>query len=680
MPNAKPLAIALIAAILIGSVSDADAQRGRAAATPKAPPAATACTDFYAVANAGWLTANPVPADPGAVSALGELQALSLTQQRELLDAAMRQPQGNVQKLLGDFWASGIDGAAVEADGANPIAPLLDRINGIRRARDVPPAIAALHQVGIPVLFNFSADVDLADLDRHAGYFAQGGMGLPDPAYYTRTDAETRELLAQYEAYVRQILTLTGSAPAEVAAQAQQVIAFETRIAEVSQPITTLRDPRLNYALVPTADLARTYKRLQLDQFLAAQAVTEDRVSVANPALFARLDEMAGSVKPDQWKTYLRFQVGNAMAPYLSKPFRDADFAFRGRVLRGETVQADRQALTLQAINQAAGAMLAREYVARYLPDATRSRAETIAREVRDALSSAVATNTWMDAATRAEAQAKVAALRIEIGAPTRDLDFTVQPTGRGSFGSNMLIASTWHHREEMKRIGSRNAQRRWDVLPQQPALLYDIAHNRLIVSAAVLQAPVLDMAQPGASHYGSFGALVGHELGRSVDTKGRVIDASGAVRTWWTPADDAAWADRANRLSGQYGAYDYPGVVGQKVNGVTTRDENAADLAGVELAWNALETAQPGLLQEGREAFFNGWATLWRQQVSPAAATRNASVAVVAPGPVRANGPLSNIPAFAATYKCKAGQPMARNADDQVSIWRTTPAAAATP
>ncbi len=680
MPNLKPLAIALIAAVAIGSVSDADAQRRGTAAVPKVPPAPTACTDFYAVANAGWLAANPVPADPATVSALGELQALSLTQQRELLDATMRQPQGSVQKLLGDFWASGIDEAAIEADGANPIAPLLERINGIRRPRDLPPAIAALHQVGIPVLFNFTADVDLADLDRHAGYFAQGGMGLPDPGYYTRTDAETRELLGQYEAYVGQILTLTGTAPANVAAEARQVIAFETRIAEVSRPIATLRDPRLNYALVPTADLAKSYRRLQLDQFLAAQVVTEDRVSVANPALFARIDEMAGNVKPAEWKTYLRFQVGNAMAPYLSKPFRDAEFAFRGRVLRGETVQADRQALTLQAINQAAGPMLAREYVARYLPDPTRARAETIAREVRDALSRAVAANTWMDAATRAEAQAKVAALRIEIGAPTRDLDFTVQPTGRGSFGSNMLIASTWHHREEMKRIGSRNAQRRWDVLPQQPALLYDIAHNRLIVSAAVLQAPVLDMAQPGASHYGSFGALVGHELGRSVDAKGRMVDASGAVRTWWTATDDAAWADRANRLSGQYGAYDYPGLTGQKVNGVTTRDENAADLAGVELAWSALDAAQPGLLQEGREAFFNGWASMWRQQVSPAAAARNAAVAVVAPGPWRANGPLSNLPAFAETYKCKAGQPMARNVDDQVSIWRTTPAPTATP
>src|SRR5687768_3532007 len=154
-----PLAIALGLALLAGAASpDAMAQKKKKAATPKAPPAPTACTDYYAVANADWLKANPAPTT-GGVSAIQQLTERSLQQQRDLLDNAMRMPQGNVQKLLGDFWASGLDEPAVERDGANPIAPLLSRIGGIKRAKDIPPAIAALHQVGIPVAFNFGADV-----------------------------------------------------------------------------------------------------------------------------------------------------------------------------------------------------------------------------------------------------------------------------------------------------------------------------------------------------------------------------------------------------------------------------------------------------------------------------------------------------------------------------------------
>ncbi|GAA3929123.1 M13 family metallopeptidase [Luteimonas lutimaris] len=672
MPNARPafpgysaLALALV---LVAGLPANDAA---AAAKKKAEPAVTACTDFYSFTNKPWLDANILVDGSGTVSALGQLRDLAARQQRELLDSAMQSPQNNVQKLLGDFWASGLDVAAVEADGAQPIAPLLARIDGIRRSKDIPPAIAALHQVGIPVLFQFTPDLDLADLNRHIGYFTQGGLGLTDPTYYTRTDADTQALLGRYRDYVEKILVLTGTSADKAAAQAQQVIDIETRIAAASKPMSLMRDPRNNYALVQTDTLGKGYRHLQLDAFLEAQAVKDDVVSLSNPALFTELDTMVDKIKPEQWKAYLRFQVGNAMAPYLSKSFRDADFEFRGRVLRGETVPPPRDQLVLDAINLAAGPMLAREYVSRYLPATTVSRAETIAGEVRDALVHAVERSTWMSEPTKAQALDKLGKLAIEVGRPKRDLDYSVQPMGRGSFGGNMLIASTWRHREEMKRIGSANATRRWEVLAQQPALAYDMAHNRLVVSAAVLQPPVLDMTQNAASHYGSFGALVGHELGRSIDAKGKFVDAAGELKTWWTPEDETAWSLRTAPLVAQYSAYPYPGLREVKVNGNQTLEENVADLAGVELAWDALAASQPELPKESKQAFFEGWARLWAQQSSEDDATRRAAVGVHAPGQWRVNGPLVNLPAFGEAYGCKAGTAMQAKPEQQVSIWR---------
>lgn len=667
---ARPALLAASIALLVGLSSDADAQRRRAAA-PKGPPPVTACTDLYSFANKDWLDANVVVAGQGTRSALGELQARALTQQHDLLNAAMTAPQNDVQRLLGDFWASGLDEAAVEADGAKPIAPLIARIDGIRRTRDVAPALAALHQVGIPVLFDFGAEVDLADLDRHLGYFTQGGLGLPDPAYYSRGDAQTQQIVSQYTQYVRNILALTGTAEDRLDAETALVLDLERRIAAVSRPVAELRDPRTQYALVDTAGLDKQFRRLQLGEFLAAQGVQATQVSLANPALFTQLDTLVNGLKPEQWKAYLRFHIGNAMAPYLSKSFRDAEFDFHGRILRGENAQPTRQELVLGAINRAAGPMLSREYVAAHLPDASRARAETIAGQVRDALGRGIDRSTWMTDAAKTEARAKLAALSIEVGAPVQDIDYTVQPMGRASFGSNMLIASTWRHAQEMRRIGQANAGRRWDVLPQTPALAYDLAQNRLIVSAAVLQPPVLDVAGDPASHYGTFGALVGHELSRAVDIKGKQVDSTGTVRTWWSTDDDAGWLTATDRLVAQYNAYGYPGLSGVQVNGALTRDENAADLAGVELAWDALQQANPELAQSGREAFFRGWAQLWRQQSSVDVATRNVSTSVYAPGQWRANGPVSNLPAYAETFKCGATDAMTRKAEDQVRIWR---------
>lgn len=668
MPIQKPLAVALATClVLVLAAPDAQAQRKRRA---PAQPAITACSDFYEFVNKDWLTANTIVDGSGSVSALGSLQQQVLLQQRALLDDAALSPQNPVQKLLGDFWASGSDAAAVERDGAQPIATLLSRIEAIRRARDVAPSIAALHQVGIPVVFNFTADLDLARLDSHIGYFSQGGLALPDPAYYTREDADTRALLGRYTEYVEKILALTGTPPDRLKAEMAQVLDLETRLARASRPLTSLRDPRANYALVPTAGLGKQFRNLQLDQFLEAQGVADESVSMAHVDYFTQVDGLVRALKPAQWKVYLRYQIGNAMAPYLSQAFRDAHFSFHGQVLRGQAAPLQRDVQLLQAINRAAGPMMAREYVARYLPDATRSRAEAIAGDVRAALARSVERGGWLSDAARAEASAKLAQLRIEVGAPVDDIDFSVQPMGRASFGSNMLIASTWHHREEMRRIGRANAQRRWGVLPQEPVLAYDLAHNRLIVSAAVLQPPVLDMEQEAAAQYGSFGALVAHELGRAVDAKGRLVDAAGEVRDWWTPADQAAFAERAGKLALQYSGYDYPAATGIKVDGSRTSENNMADLAAVELAFDALAAAQPELDSAGRESFFRAWASLWREQLSAETAADDAATRVQAPGKWRANGPLSNLPAFAETFKCKAGSAMQREPGDRVSIW----------
>lgn len=666
-PLACALAIGLIATF---AAHDADAQKRRGKASAKPPAVSAECRDFYSAANAGWLEANPLPAGASSISALGQLRERSRQQQIELLDSAMASPQGNVQKLLGDFWASGLDEAAVERDGAQPVAPLLERINAIRRTKDVAPAIAALHQVGIPVAFNFGADVDLNDLDRHIGYFSQGGLGLVDPAFYTRTDAETRKVLGEYNGYVQQILALTGTPKDQVAAQAQQVIDVETRIAQASKPLAQLQDARTNYAPVPVAGLAKQYKRLQLAEFLKAQGVSDDSVSIANPELFAQLDTLVDRLKPEQWKTYLRFRVGDSMAPYLAKPWRDANFAFRGRTLAGAAEPAPRREQVLDAINLAAGPMLAREYVARHLPDASRARAQEVATQVRDALAASIDRDERLSAQAKAEAKAKLANLRIEIGAPRRDLDFTAQPMGRGSFGGNMLIAATWRHREEMKRIGRGNADRRWDVLPQHPALAYDVAHNRLVVTAAMLQPPVLDASQPPAAHYGAFGALVGHELSHAIDGRGRLVDAKGEVRDWWTPQDVTAWQQLGQRVAAQYGAHAYPDLENVRLNGQLTREINVADLAGLEASWAAYRASNPDADAATQQAFFRAWAGLWPQRTSPELAAQRAASSGHPPGQWRANGPLMNQPAFAEAFSCKADAPMVLPEDQRVRLW----------
>ena len=672
MPAARPLVLALAVALAATLVAgSADAAKKKRSSSPAKATTGSACIDYYATVNKAWMEANPADPATGETSVLGRLNALARQQQIDLLNAAMQSPQTANQKLLGDFWASGLDEASVEAIGAQPIAPLLKRIDGIRRDRDIAPAIAALHQVGIPVAFDFAADIDLADPNRNIGYFTQGGLGLHDPAFYTRSDADTRALMARYADYVRKILTLTGTGQDKLEADAGAVISIETAIAQASRPQQAMRDPRSNYAMVEVGSLKKQYPHLQLTDFLAAQGVKDTRVSLANTQLFAKLDSMVGAYKPDAWKAYLRYQVGAAMAPYLSKAWRDVDFDFRGRVLRGEVAPRSRQQLVLDAINQAGGPILANEYVARYLPLATRARAEAVADAVRDAMSGAIDGNAWMSAEAKAAAKAKLAALTIEIGAPAHDPAFDVKPLGRGNFGDDMLIASTWRHLVEMRRIGRNDGDRRWDVLPQQPSVGYDPMKNHLIVTAAALQAPILDMNADPREHYGALGALIGHELTHAFDGKGHLVDASFAMHDWWTPADVAAWNTRAEQVVAQFNGYRYP-ELSSNVNGGMTATENLADIAGLELAWNALSKTQGGTLSSAeKQKFFAGWAKLWPQHLTAEGAARLAAADQHAPGLWRTNGPLANLSAFGESFQCKAGTAMQLTESKQTRIWR---------
>ncbi|MCF5930877.1 M13 family peptidase, partial [Xanthomonas perforans] len=135
---------------------------------------------------------------------------------------------------------------------------------------------------------------------------------------------DTQALMGRYRAYVKQILALTGTAADKLDADAASVLQIETALARSAQSVQGINNPFNNYAPIATKELGKQYKNLRLADFLEAQGVKDDLVSMADPAMFKQLDSMIVSIKPDQWKAYLRWRVGDAMAPYLSKSFHDA--------------------------------------------------------------------------------------------------------------------------------------------------------------------------------------------------------------------------------------------------------------------------------------------------------------------------------------------------------------------
>lgn len=674
MIRARHAAILLVPILLLGQSTTADAAAKAKPKKGKPVPVVsvtTACSDFYELANGDWLKAHPAPTS-GSVSAFDAMRADARAQERSLLEEMARGAADSDGHALGTLWNDGMNEAAADAAGATSLQPLFDRIAKIRKNRDVAAAIADLHAAGIPVLFNFAADVDLRDFDHQLGYANQGGLGLPDPEYYTRADAETRDLLGRYRAYIQTVLTLSGTPADQVSTQSGWVLSMEMQLAQNSLPLVQLRDPDASYHPVTLAELQKAYPNLAFANFLKVQHAQDDRISLAHTGFFASADGMLANTPVEQWQAYLRFHVASAMAPYLSKGFQDAHYQMYDRLLRGVAQPADRSQQVMDAVDRALGPVMGHAYAQRYLTREAKDAATRIGDGLRAAMKDAIDHNAWMDEPTRAAARAKLDRLHIEVGEPSRSPSTTGLALGSG-YANDMLALAAWRHAQQMDAIGRRTSERRWPVLAQVPDVSYDLVQNRVIVTAAFLQPPVFDAGWDAAKQYGALGSLIGHQMHEAFDAKGRTIDADGQLHDWWTPLVSAAWEQRAAPLIAQYDAY--PAVAEVRVNGHQTRNENLADLGGVELAWTAFKAAAPSPAPakpgdgSPEQRFFQGYAGVWARNASDSTAIAEAATSIHAPAKYRVNGVLANVPEFARAYACKAGQPMA-NATP-VTIWR---------
>jgi putative endopeptidase len=326
----------------------------------------------------------------------------------------------------------------------------------------------------------------------------------------------------------------------------------------------------------------------------------------------------------------------------------------------------------MDAVDRALGEPMGHAYAERYLPAAAKDAAKRVADGVRNAAKNAIAHNAWMDEATRAAAQAKLDKLRTEIGESSRNPSVSGLALDSGNFASDMLAIAAWSHRRDMAAIGKRTNERRWPVLAQIPDVSYDLMQNRIVVTAAFLQPPAFDANADAAQQFGALGSLIGHQLHYAFDGKGRFIDADGRSRDWWSPAASNAYLQRTTPIIAQYDAYPAMGEI--KVNGQRTRDENLADIAGVELALDAFHSA-PGAQPEAKGAaspdrrFFEAYASVWQRSTAPDTATAEAGTSVQAPAKYRVDGVLANVPEFGKAFACKAGQPM--DSKVPVTIWR---------
>lgn len=636
------------------------------------------CEDFYHFANGEWMAKNPVPAAYpawGRSTELAERNRELLHQILETAAANTKAAPGSNDQKIGDFYASCMDEKQIDAAGARPLDPEFARIAAIQNTADLEAEVARLHGMGVGALFGFGPTQDEKNSTEVIGGADQGGLGLPDRDYYTKADQKSKELREKYEQHVAKMLALAGENDAAASANAKSILELETKLAEASLTRVERRDPEKTYHKMDRSQLRALTPNWSWDAYFQNIGYTNiEAVDVSAPNFFEAVSAALRETPLDTWKVYLRWHLVNSVAPYLSGPFVDEDFDFKGRVLQGTKELLPRWKRCVSSTDRRLGEALGRIYVQKYFPPSAKARALALVNNLTDALRDDLQTLPWMSAETRKQALVKLAAFTRKIGYPDKWRDYSAYRVDRGPYVLNQMRGAEFNFKRELNKIGKPVDRAEWDMTPPTVNAYYNPQMNEIVFPAGILQPPFFDPNADDASNYGGIGAVIGHEMTHGFDDEGRKFDAQGNLKNWWTPEDEKNFDERALCVEKQFDGYAVEGDLHE--NGKLELGESIADLGGLNIAYRAYQKAQKGkapapiggLTPDQR--FFLAFAQVWAANDRPEFDRLMVNTNEHPLARFRAIAPPSNMPEFARAFRCTEGDPLARPAAERCVIW----------
>ncbi|MGB6992949.1 MAG: M13 family metallopeptidase [Thermoanaerobaculia bacterium] len=641
-------------------------------------PSADPCEDFYQFANGNWLKNNPIPDEYSIWSISNEVRERNFALLKEILEEAAADEnalKGSNRQKIGDFYATAMDLEMIEKRGAGPLAGDLERIAKAESLDDIRAIIRDFHAEGISVLFEGAVFQDLKNSEMYIMYAVQGGLGLPDRDYYTRTDEESVELKKKYVAHVSKMLQLLGDSAEEADQAAEAILALETRLAEASLTNVELRNPE-NYYNIETIEAAdAATPNFSWARYLQALGLEElETFSFAHPKFFAEMNTALEDLPLATWKNYLRWNLASGFAPYLSSEFVEEDFAFNQATLQGTEEMKPRWKRVLNVINGNMGEALGQLYVEKAFPPQAKASALEMIGNLQAAVKERIEKLDWMGDETRAKALEKLAAFNAKIGYPDEWRDYTALEIGRTSYADNVRAAVTFEMRRNLDKIGEPIDRNEWAMAPQAVNAYYMPVMNEIVFPAGILQPPYFDFEIDSAVNYGGMGAVIGHEFMHGFDDQGSRFDADGNMINWWTDQDTENFKQATEILVDQYNGF--VAIDDLHVNGELTLGENIGDFSGLTMSFYGLQKA---LAEDPvdkiddftpEQRFFLAWAQAWRRNYRPEALKLQVNTDPHSPGKFRVLGPLSNMPEFYEAFGCDEGDAMFRPTEERVVIW----------
>jgi predicted metalloendopeptidase len=636
--------------------------------------------DFYRYANGGWLTTVVMPAGQASYDTRAMLTERTSQRVRELVQqAAGASDKGSAAQKVGDYYASFMDVAAIDAKGLAPLAKDMAAIAAITN-------IAALSAY-LGTTLNSEVDGLTANSDHLFGvwvnqsfedsrlcvfHLLEGGLGMPDRDAYLDPSPRMTALRAKYQAHIAAMLALADIPAAE--AKAARILSLETRVAQTHAPAADAADVFKQNNPWKRADFERKAPGIDWRAYFNAAGVDgQPEFVVWQPSAITGASALVGSEDVELWKDYLRFHLIEHYAAVLPTAVAAEEFAFHGAALSGLERMPDRGDSAIAATNAALGQAVGQLYTRRYFPAEAKAKAQAMVADLIAAYRIRISQLRWMSPATKQKALDKLAAFRIGLGYPDTWIDYATLDVVRGDAFGNMMRAEAFNRARNLAKLRQPADPDEWRIDAQSVAAVIMFTPNTETFSAGLLQPPFFDYEGDAAANYGSAGAGIAHEITHSFDELGNIYDDQGRLRRWWTAEDLSNYRAATAPLAAQLGGYcPLPDLC---VNGKQTLSETIADLAGLQVAHDAYRLSLKGKTDvvigglSGEQRFFLAFAQRWRRAQSDASLRRQIATDTHLP-PAFRSGLVRHADAWYAAYAIAPAAKLYLKPADRVTIW----------
>ncbi|OQV25628.1 Membrane metallo-endopeptidase-like 1 [Hypsibius exemplaris] len=650
------------------------------------------CEDFYSYVCGKWEKNNPIPDDKSSYD--------TFTKMRDQLDLIIR---GLLEKpVIADvdspattkakrLYESCINEEIIERRGAEPLLKFIQDLGGWpvidskwnASTFQLEKLVASLRIMHNDILISLWIGPDGKNSSWNVLQIDQADFGMPTREYYLDNNQLYR---LAYLGLMTSIAELLGVPRTRAMTDMEEILEFETKLANISTPQEYRRNFTAIYEKTTVADMEKLVPQIKWNRYFELvlnRTVSPKEVLVVYAKdYFIKLGNLLTKTSPRTVANYLIWRIVQNRASNLDERFRSRRRVF-SNLLLGNTKEAPRWRTCVQYVNDNLGMAVGAMFVREHFKEDSKEIAQLMIREISISFIELVGQVDWMNDATKRKAKEKMESMIDNIGYPDYVLDdkkldeeYNGVDFDPDKYFENVVTCLKYLTQKEREELWKPVNRSTWSTTPAVVNAFYSRTKNQIMFPAGILQPPFYNSHFPMTMNFGGIGVVVGHEISHGFDDKGRQFNKLGNLEQWWPGETERHFETKAKCLIEQYNKYQLA-EVNLTVNGVQTQGENIADNAGIKLAYRSMSRwllhnkipRLPGLHHlSAEQLFFVNFAQVWCGSSRPEAMQFRLRTGVHPPGKFRVIGAVSNMQEFSDAFSCPATSPM--NPPKKCQVW----------